>query len=277
MKIYRICLLVFCINSLMFSQTFTVEWEFETTNRAMYVGDIDGDGVGEFVDNSPLQADVIFFDAETHQVKYTVTDKGEIEEISIDLISYNNSFPHIDYNNNGVSDFIFVDLLLPQQPVYRIIDPSTSTIIFEFPPAMNRVYQFGWLGDFDNDGILELSVSYYLGTGNTKNIIYSTGIIISTLPDGEKYLPANFHLSQNYPNPFNPSTIINYSVKEPGMIKLIIYNELGEKVRVLVNEWKPAGNYKFEFNAGDLASGIYYYQIKIGNEFAETKKMVLLK
>ena len=280
MKIYRICLLIFCFNSLIFSQTLTVEWQFETLNRAIYVGDIDGDGVGEFVDNS-FQDDVKFLDAQAKTVKYTVanTSISTIEETSINLLSYNNRFPNIDYNNNGVSDFIFVDFFNPTNPIYRIIDPSTGAVIFEFPD--NGVYQFGWLGDFDNDGILELSVSYYLGTGSTQNIIYSTGVIISTLPDGEKYLPRNFHLSQNYPNPFNPSTKIQFSVKEQGSIKLIIYNELGEKVKTLVDEWKPAGEYVITWdgtnNYGNtVTSGKYFYQLQFGKNSA-TMKMVLLR
>ena len=150
MKIYQICSLIFCINSVIFSQTLTVEWQFETLNRAIYVGEIDGDGVGEFVDNS-FQYDVKFLDAQAKTVKYTVanTSISTIEETSINLLSYNNRFPNIDYNNNGVSDFIFVDFFNPTNPIYRIIDPSTGAVIFEFPD--NGVYQFGWLGDFDND------------------------------------------------------------------------------------------------------------------------------
>jgi photosystem II stability/assembly factor-like uncharacterized protein len=87
----------------------------------------------------------------------------------------------------------------------------------------------------------------------------------------------NYSLSNNYPNPFNPSTIIEYSLPQFGFVTLTVYDMLGREIAILVNEEKPAGNYKFEFNAGDLASGVYYYQINIGNEFIETKKMVLLR
>lgn len=52
---------------------------------------------------------------------------------------------------------------------------------------------------------------------------------------------------------------------------------LGREIATLVNEEKSAGNYKFEFNASDLASGVYYYHITVGNEFIETKKMLLIK
>jgi len=89
-------------------------------------------------------------------------------------------------------------------------------------------------------------------------------------------LPTIFVLSQNYPNPFNPSTTINYSVPKLGLITINVYNVLGQELATLVNEEKPVGNYKVEFNANKLATGIYYYRIQAGS-FVETKKMVLLK
>ncbi len=87
----------------------------------------------------------------------------------------------------------------------------------------------------------------------------------------------NYSLSNNYPNPFNPSTIIEYSLPQYGFVTLIVYDMLGREIATLVNEEKPAGNYKFEFEASNLASGVYYYHIKVGNEFVETRKMVLLR
>jgi len=272
--------LLICASNLLFPQSFTIEWQFETLNRAIYVGDIDGDGVGEFVDNS-FQENVKFLDAQTHATKYTVnnTELSIIEETSINLVSYNNRFPNIDYNNNGVSDFIFVDYFNPTNPVYRIIDPSTSAVIFEFPD--NGTYQFGWLGDFDNDGILELSVSYYGGSGSTQNIIYSTGVTTSSVPNEEHYKPKNFHLYQNFPNPFNPTTTIKYSVYESGNVQLRIYNELGELVRTLINEWKPAGDYFVQWDGKDekgntLPSGRYFYELQSEN-FRSVKKIVFIK
>ena len=88
--------------------------------------------------------------------------------------------------------------------------------------------------------------------------------------------PLEFSLEQNYPNPFNPSTKIKYSILETGNIKLAIYNSVGEEVAVLINEMMSAGFYEVEFNATDLSSGIYFYQLRAGS-FVETKKMILLK
>ena len=89
-------------------------------------------------------------------------------------------------------------------------------------------------------------------------------------------LPDEFSLYQNYPNPFNPSTTIEYSVSEASLVKLVIYNAIGQEVAVLVDEEKQAGSYKTIFNAADLTSGIYFYKLK-SEKFVETKKMIFLK
>jgi len=85
-----------------------------------------------------------------------------------------------------------------------------------------------------------------------------------------------FALNQNYPNPFNPSTKIKYGILELSFVTLKVYDVLGNKVATLVNEEKPAGNYKVEFEATALPTGIYFYRIQAGN-FVEIKKMVLMK
>jgi hypothetical protein len=89
-------------------------------------------------------------------------------------------------------------------------------------------------------------------------------------------IPINFSLSQNYPNPFNPSTVISYQLPVTRNVTLKVYDILGNEVAILVNEEKPAGNHKIEFNAGLLSSGVYFYQMKAGS-FSQTRKMVLIR
>ncbi len=90
------------------------------------------------------------------------------------------------------------------------------------------------------------------------------------------YSITSFNLSQNYPNPFNPSTIIKYSIVKKGEVKLTIYDILGREVSVLVNEVKDPGYYEVNFNASNLASGVYFYRLVAGS-FVSTHKMLLLK
>ncbi len=98
----------------------------------------------------------------------------------------------------------------------------------------------------------------------------------SNIIEVEFLSPEEFSLSQNYPNPFNPSTTIEYTLPGSGNVKLIVINSLGEEVATLVNKYQESGSYKFNFDARDLASGIYFYKITAGT-FANTKKMILMK
>ena len=88
--------------------------------------------------------------------------------------------------------------------------------------------------------------------------------------------PDKFILSQNYPNPFNPSTTIQYSIPESGIVSLKIFNTLGEEVAELVNEYQHPGIHKVRFNSENLSSGIYFYRLNVNN-YSSVKKMILLK
>lgn len=88
--------------------------------------------------------------------------------------------------------------------------------------------------------------------------------------------PDRFELTQNYPNPFNPSTRIEYSIPQTGLVTIKVYNVIGQQVAELVNEVKQAGTHRIEFDAYGLPSGVYMYKLSSGN-FVSTKKMLLLK
>ena len=98
----------------------------------------------------------------------------------------------------------------------------------------------------------------------------------SKVIEAEVAVPKNYELSQNFPNPFNPNTEISYSLPSASYVKLIVYNSLGQSVKVLENGFKNAGNYSVKFNADELPSGAYYYKIEAG-QFSQSKKMILLK
>jgi len=102
--------------------------------------------------------------------------------------------------------------------------------------------------------------------------------LLEALQTDSERIPTNYYLHQNYPNPFNPSTTINYGLPFDSDVKISLFNILGERVKVLVNEIKKAGRYSLLFEADKigLASGIYFYKIKVG-KFIMSKKMLLLK
>ena len=99
--------------------------------------------------------------------------------------------------------------------------------------------------------------------------------------DNGQTLPEKFDLGQNRPNPFNMSTVIEFSVASKSRVTIEVYNVLGQKIRTLVDETKPAGNYSVTWDGvdqdgADVASGVYLYRIKTG-DFSRTNKMLLLK
>ena len=89
-------------------------------------------------------------------------------------------------------------------------------------------------------------------------------------------IPESYSLSQNFPNPFNPSTKITYQLPVNSEVSLKIFDMLGKEVITLVNEKKDAGRYEVQFNATNLASGMYFYRLAAGN-FTDTKRMILIK
>jgi hypothetical protein len=89
-------------------------------------------------------------------------------------------------------------------------------------------------------------------------------------------IPEIYSLSQNYPNPFNPSTSIEYALPNAGNVKLEIYDVSGKLVKILVNSHQEAGFHSINFDASNIASGMYFYKLTAG-DFTDTKKMVLIK
>lgn len=131
-------------------------------------------------------------------------------------------------------------------------------------------------------------VGAYSSIGIGKLII--DPIVIKTTNGGSVFissqnheLPLSFSLSQNYPNPFNPVTNLKFGIPafpqggpESGLVSLKVFDLLGKEVAILVNETLPPGNYEMKFNASNLTSGIYFYELRVNN-YRDVKRMVLLK
>jgi len=109
--------------------------------------------------------------------------------------------------------------------------------------------------------------------GDNKTVLLRS-IIVSA--DKEFELIDNFYLYQNYPNPFNPTTIIKYQIPELNYVTIKVYDVLGNEVATLIIDEKSAGSYEVGFDGTNLTSGIYFYQLRVGN-YTETKKMILLR
>jgi hypothetical protein len=132
------------------------------------------------------------------------------------------------------------------------------------------------LSNTDVQSIIVSGNNLVIGT-NHSGIFYRNISSITSIADNSENILPVVHLLQNYPNPFNPNTKIKYSLAKTSDVKITVLNGLGQIVTRLVNAQQiPAGNYEINFNADHLATGIYFYNIQTG-DFAQTKKMVLLK
>jgi len=152
-----------------------------------------------------------------------------------------------------------------------------------------------------NGKLVELKLLY---KGNTSPLVFDTtntelanilGEIIkasfingsvSPLTDLDEPLntniPEDYSLLQNFPNPFNPTTTVRYSLPYDSKVVIIIYNVLGQDVKLLKDEIISAGNYEVQFNSSNLPSGVYFYRISAESvdgkqKYAAIKKMILLK
>jgi aminopeptidase N len=108
------------------------------------------------------------------------------------------------------------------------------------------------------------------------DIVLKQGSAAIGIVSNEKQIPAEFKLYQNYPNPFNPVTQITYDIPKRSLVTLKVYNAIGQLIMQPVNEIKEAGNYTLKFDASNLPSGVYYYEIQAGT-FTDSRKMVLIK
>jgi hypothetical protein len=126
----------------------------------------------------------------------------------------------------------------------------------------------------------------YLSNGSPvfSSVNFSVNSVATLVKNNSSTLPSEFALNQNYPNPFNPSTAIRFQLSAPSFVTLKVFDILGREVAMLVNGNLGAGSYTTTFDASHLSSGVYLYQLKVGDGlatsghgFVQTKKMVLTK
>ena len=132
------------------------------------------------------------------------------------------------------------------------------------------------------DSLFSTSGTYYyvytILDGSFRESGYSNAVsasVVTGVSNGQQ-IPTEFALHQNYPNPFNPSTTIRFDIPKHSRVKLEIYNVLGQRIVEILNSEVEAGYFEKVWNAGCLASGIYFYRLQAG-EFEQTKKLLLMK
>jgi hypothetical protein len=164
-------------------------------------------------------------------------------------------------------------------PVIRVRESETSEISgFEFTTISVRFIDergFEVANASVDIDVFSQSDDYERASASIQLILFDdlTPVSSEFSPD----LPQSVKLNQNFPNPFNPTTQISYQLDSPSEVSLSIYSLTGQKVGTLINgEFKQAGEYSVPFDASNLASGIYIYRLRAGDQMF-TRKMTLLK
>jgi bacillopeptidase F (M6 metalloprotease family) len=165
----------------------------------------------------------------------------------------------------------------------RVVGGNWETILGPYTNTSGGIWSptyadLSWYADST------VQIAFYFHSGGYNN---STGwyiddinimpyIITGTENSIKHKIPKHFQLSQNYPNPFNPSTTIEFNLPKTCEVTLKVFNILGEEVATLVSDRLSAGSYSYEWDASNLASGIYLYRLA-AEGYVETKKMMLMK
>jgi len=112
--------------------------------------------------------------------------------------------------------------------------------------------------------------------GDASITLLGEGVSNTSIDAHDKIIPDKIMIHQNYPNPFNPNTSIRFNLPKSSEVTLTVYTLLGEEIQTLIKEEMPAGAHQVEWDAKDLASGIYLYRLE-AEDFVQTRKMVVMK
>jgi len=241
------------------------------------------------------------------------SDNHDITDRQYGIVDLNNGHPrsaaYTGSNNPGVANHIIGpnyaiqgNTLLEQEVLIDMETAflnKTGSLADKLMAAMQGAKRVGADVRCSDDGVSSLSA--FLRVAQPDDSVSSYGnlsldINIGATPDGvdpidslqsvyneivsglndNLFVTKEFNLFQNYPNPFNPSTTIKYHLNNRAKIKISIFDIEGRVIKTLVNQTKNSGDHAILFDASDLASGVYIYNLKVDN-FVQGRKMLLLK
>jgi choice-of-anchor B domain-containing protein len=205
---------------------------------------------------------------------WNISDPGNPSKV--DQFADPNAIVH---NLYIIGDYAYVSYYTAGFRVFDVSDPANINLVDEYDTSPLSGEMFG--GAF---GVYPFLPSGHIYINDWDEGLFVFSFSELTPLDGNPAAanpPNGFDLFQNYPNPFNPSTTLSYKVGVNSHVNLAVYNVLGQPVRTLVNETKPAGTHKIVWDGKDdfhnsPGSGVYFYTIRAG-EFTRTLKMLMLE
>ena len=257
-------------NTLVESNNFLVESNNTNTNRFI----ISGAGSSSITEDGTLiNLEINFSDQISRSIISVVNiDINEgLEEVSSDssYLRFGNTKP--------IPNFDFTTDQLTANFESLSTDPDGDSLSLEWDFDFNEAISFeeNPIVNFPSEGdyMIKLLVSDGIEEDSISIIV---PVIISSVDELNELGISDYSIQQNYPNPFNPSTNINYRIPEASKVSIVVYDMLGQKVAELVNAEQSAGNHAVLFDASNLSSGVYIYQLRAGS-FTQTRKMTLIK
>jgi len=164
---------------------------------------------------------------------------------------------------------------------WSVVGGKVNQPVLAMTVAGENIFIAGWfakIGNLNANGVAKWDGKNWSTISSSRNAAKSIELSASSFIVAERgeQIPTEFELLQNYPNPFNPTTLIRFGLPQDAGVKLEILNLAGRHVVTLLNARQAAGYHDVEFNAGDLASGAYFYRLTAGN-FSAMKKLMLVR
>lgn len=237
------------------------------TPSSISIADFDGDG-----DN-----DILTTGYHWDELKLIKNQGNLVFNDEVIITRQTRGFVVMDYENDGDLDIVTVNERLEENGISVYLNAGLGNFTVRencyFPYADGRPLSI-IASDFDLDGKTDIAVT---SLSDSLYVLYNLGGgTVGIKGDEVAEIPTKFELSQNFPNPFNPTTTIQYSLPFSEKVSLKIFNLLGEEVKTLTDDFQEAGKHSVQFNANNLASGIYFYRLQAGS-FVQIKKMLMIK
>lgn len=260
---------------------FDVEVELEADKRYVVVA------LGIETNNHADNPDGISNDFELLLLEKSSITAGNASEVDFHFVHGGTDAPGVRLEErNSSSDFGFfrysdVSTTLSVAAATTVFDLYTSSgdragsFVFEMDELAGEAGMLlvnGFVNPAQNRNGAPLGMMFVASDGE----VVLPRNITSVEDPADTGLPQTFALQQNYPNPFNPTTTIQYQLPEASTVQITVYDMLGRRVALLMNNEQAAGIHSISFDASALASGMYLYRLQAG-EFVQTRKMMLIK
>lgn len=236
-----------------------------------------GSGVHEIDYNTGIVIRTVVGGTNARFVSYYETSSGGTAGFSVNpsfldfgaVASGTSATDSVAVTNTGTAQ-LNISSVVSDNPAFTV-DPTSGFVAQGSSMMFGITFTAG-----ATPGLETVNVVFTHNGPTSPDTVTAQADILVGIGNGDDLVPIDYALHQNYPNPFNPATAIRYSIPTAERVTLTVYDLRGQVVAVLVNSHQNAGIHEVQFDGRDLASGVYFYQIKAGF-FTSTRKMLLMK